>query len=295
MLDYDEDGWPDLVVANDRSPNRLYRNRRNGTFEEIGLRAGIAFSEDGKARAGMGVDVGGFRRHRTAWLRNHELRQRDDRALPAADGCSFRRRSRAGRHRGSYSKYARFRMPFSRCEPGWRAGLTHREWPYRRHCTQHPSRSVLRPSATLIPERWPRKFHDVAGQLGKAFATPRIGRGLAIADFDRDGDLDVLITTNGREPLLLRNDLRNGNRGIRLRLQGKRSNRDAIGAVVKLFDRGETQWRMVHSGSSYLSQSELALTFGVASEIEWSVSSSSGPAVGWMNTRVWRLATLMNV
>ena len=104
---------------------------------------------------------------------------------------------------------------------------------------------------------------NLAGQLGAPFSRPRVGRGLAVADFDRDGDLDVLLTTNGGAPVLLRQDLRNGHRSIRFRLQGKKSNRDAIGAVVKLLDGGETQWRMVHSGSSYLSQSELVVTFGV--------------------------------
>ena len=107
------------------------------------------------------------------------------------------------------------------------------------------------------------KFRDVAAQLGGPFNTPRVGRGLAIADIDRDGDSDVLITTNGGAPVLLRQDVQNGNRSIRFRLQGTKSNRDSIGATVKLMEGGETQWRMVHSGSSYLSQSELVLTFGV--------------------------------
>jgi hypothetical protein len=90
-----------------------------------------------------------------------------------------------------------------------------------------------------------------------------VARGLAVADFDRDGDVDVLLTTNGGPAVLFRNDRSDGNRGIRLRLVGTKSNRDAIGAVVRLTAGGVTQTRVVRSGSSYLSQSELPLTFGL--------------------------------
>jgi hypothetical protein len=103
----------------------------------------------------------------------------------------------------------------------------------------------------------------VAGSNGGDFAAPRVGRGLAFADFDRDGDLDLLLTTNNGPAYLFRNDLQNGNRFIRLRLTGTKSNRDAIGAVVRIYHGGNTQMATVRGGSSYLSQSELPLTFGV--------------------------------
>jgi hypothetical protein len=106
-------------------------------------------------------------------------------------------------------------------------------------------------------------FRDVAAEVGGGFANPKVGRGAAFADFDRDGDLDVLITTNHGPAYLFRNDQSSGNQSIRFKLIGTKSNRDAIGATVKVQYGGESGSRVVKSGSSYLSQSELALTFGL--------------------------------
>ncbi len=107
------------------------------------------------------------------------------------------------------------------------------------------------------------RFRDASSLVGAGFAQPRVGRGLAYGDFDRDGDVDLLITTNNGPAVLLRNDQRAGNRSIRFRLRGTTSNRDAIGSTVRIFHDGIVQSRMVRSGSSYLSQSELPVTFGV--------------------------------
>jgi hypothetical protein len=106
-------------------------------------------------------------------------------------------------------------------------------------------------------------FIDVAAAVGGGFSQPKVGRGLAYGDFDRDGDLDLLVTTNNGPAYLYRTDLTSGNRSIRIRLVGTKSNRDAIGAAVKLFHGSTSQSRLVKSGSSYLSQSELPVTFGV--------------------------------
>jgi len=112
------------------------------------------------------------------------------------------------------------------------------------------------------------KFLEVAAELGGGFAQSKVGRGLAVADFDRDGDLDLLLTTNNGPAYLYRNDQLAGNRSIRLQLVGTKSNRDAIGATVRLFSNGQVQSRLVRSGSSYLSQSELPITFGVGKQDE---------------------------
>jgi hypothetical protein len=110
-------------------------------------------------------------------------------------------------------------------------------------------------------------FANVAAEIGGGFDQPKVGRGIAYGDFDRDGDLDLLLTTNNGPAYLYRNDLTSGNRSIRIRLIGTKSNRDAIGAVVKIFhdssNRAANQTRVVKGGSSYLSQSELPVTFGV--------------------------------
>ena len=108
-----------------------------------------------------------------------------------------------------------------------------------------------------------RSFRDVAAEVGEGFRTPKVGRGLAYGDFDRDGDLDILMTTNNGPAFLYRNDQLAGNRSIRFHLTGTQSNRDAIGATVRIEHGGITQTRMVKGGSSYLSQSELPVTFGV--------------------------------
>jgi hypothetical protein len=108
-----------------------------------------------------------------------------------------------------------------------------------------------------------RSFRDVAAQAGGGFAAPKVARGLAYGDFDRDGDVDLLISTNQGPAFLYRNEVTPGNRSLRLRLTGTKSNRDAVGAVVRVSTPDGTQSRMVKTGSSYLSQSELALTFGL--------------------------------
>jgi hypothetical protein len=107
------------------------------------------------------------------------------------------------------------------------------------------------------------RFRDIAAEVGLGFEQPKVGRGLAYADFDRDGDLDLLLTTNNGSAYLYRNDQTSGNRSIRFRLVGTKSNRDGIGAIVRIVSGGLSQWRMVKSGSSYLSQSELPVTFGL--------------------------------
>jgi ASPIC and UnbV./FG-GAP repeat. len=106
-------------------------------------------------------------------------------------------------------------------------------------------------------------FREVGGEAGGGFSSPKVGRGLAIGDFDRDGDADILMTTNNGPVFLFRNDQTAGNHSIRFKLIGTKSNRDAIGARVTIFSNGASQTRMVKSGSSYLSQSELPVTFGV--------------------------------
>jgi len=115
----------------------------------------------------------------------------------------------------------------------------------------------------LFLNRGKGSFREVAAEVGGAFDQPKVGRGLAYADFDRDGDLDLLLTTNNGPAYLYRNDQLSGNRSIRFRLVGTKSNRDGIGATVRVFAGGLMQSRLVKGGSSYLSQSELPVTFGL--------------------------------
>ena len=276
MLDYDHDGWPDLFVANDTQPNKLYRNQRNGTFEDIAVRAGVAFSEDGKARAGMGVDAADFDNSGVAGI---AITNFDDEMIalyrPQGRGAYQDAALKTGIGQASRKRLG-FGCAFLDANLDGHLDLAvvngHIDETVRNIAGNHGYAQA--PHLFLNDGR--SGFQDVAAQLGAGFATPKVARGLAYGDFDRDGDLDLLLTTNQGPAYLYRNDLTNGNRSVRFRLQGTKSNRDGIGAMVRVTTPDGTQSRMVKTGSSYLSQSELAVTFGLAKRdkvdrvvIEW--------------------------
>jgi hypothetical protein len=263
MLDYDRDGWPDLFVANDTQPNKLYRNLRNGTFEDVAVHAGIAFSEDGKARAGMGVDAADFDNAGVAGL---AITNFDDEMIalyqPGRGGVYSDVATRSGIGQASRMRLG-FGCAFLDADLDGRLDLVavngHIDETVRNISGNHGYAQAPH----LFLNNGKGLFHDVAAQAGSGFASPKVARGLAYGDFDRDGDVDLLITTNQGPAFLYRNDVTNGNRSIRFQLQGTQSNRDAIGAMVRVTTPDGTQSRMVKTGSSYLSQSELALTFGL--------------------------------
>ena len=263
MLDDDQDGWPDLFVANDTQPNKLYRNLRNGTFKEVGVQAGVAFSADGKARAGMGVDaadfdnsgrtgvaVTNFDNEMTGLYRSLGPGLYEDVAVRAGVGAASRNRLGFG------CLFADFDLDgaLDLVVANGHIDETVRNIRGNVGYAQPPHLFLNQGNGT---------FRDVAAAAGAEFARPRVGRGLACGDFDRDGDVDVLMTTNNGPAVLFRNDQLAGNRSLRFQLVGTKSNRDAIGALVRVFHGGTTQSRLVKSGSSYLSQSELPVTFGV--------------------------------
>jgi hypothetical protein len=263
MIDFDQDGWPDLFVANDTQPNKLYRNLHNGKFKDAAVEAGLAFSNEGKARAGMGVDVGdfdnsgrpgiaitNFDNEMVGLYRSPSAGQFDDVSLAAGVG-------------GPSKTTLGFGCGFADLDlDGWLDFVV---------ANGHIDDTVRNIRGNVGYAQPPHlflnlskgKFQDVVPAHGGDFASPRVGRGLAFGDFDRDGDVDILLTTNNGPAYLFRNDVQSGNKSLRLYLTGTKSNRDAIGAVVRISHRGVSQMRSVRSGSSYLSQSERALTFGV--------------------------------
>ena len=276
MLDYDRDGWPDVVVANDTQPNKLYRNLRNGTFEEIGVRAGIAFSEDGKARAGMGIDVADFDNTGSPGI---AITNFDDEMIAlyraGAGGTYSDFAMKAGVGQASRNSLG-FGCVFVDAALSGRLDLIAANGHIDETVRNIRSNVGYAQPPHLFLNDGGNRFRDIASQVGSDFAAPKVARGVACGDFDRDGDVDILLTTNRGPALLYRNDVTNGNRSIRFRLKGTKSNRDAIGAVVRVFTPDGTQSRMVKTGSSYLSQSELAVTFGLGKRdgagrvvIEW--------------------------
>ena len=261
MLDYEPDGWPELLVANDTQPNKLYRNQRNGTFKDVAVDVGIAFSAEGKDRAGMGVDVADFDNsgisgvaitnfdnemiglYRFAAGNYQDVATQSGVGLPSKTTLGF----------GCVFLDADLNGALDLAVVNGHIDDTVRN--VRGVGYAQPPQLFLNDGKGT--------FRDVASEIGGEFAAPKVGRGLAYGDFDRDGDLDLLMTTNDGPAYLFRNDQSGGNKSIRIRLIGTRSNRDAIGAVVKVDYSGATQSRLVRGGSSYLSQSELPVTFGV--------------------------------
>ena len=276
MLDSNADGWPDLLVANDTQPNKLYRNLHNGKFRDVALEAGLAFSADGKARAGMGVDVGdfdnsgkpgivitNFDNEMIGLYRATKAGDYTDVAISAGVGGASRRTLGFGCGFADLNLDGFLDLIAVNGHIDDTVRNVRRDVPY----AQPP---------LLFLNEGEGRFEDVAGEVGGGFAVPKVARGLAYGDYDRDGDIDVLLTTNNGPAYLFRNDQLAGNRSIRFHLVGTKSNRDGIGAVVRISHGGQSQMRMIRSGSSYLSQSELAAVFGVGSRdriervvIEW--------------------------
>ena len=266
MLDYDSDGWPDLIVTNDTQPNRLLRNTHNGSFAEVGMTAGVAFDEAGVARAGMGVDAADFDGSgRPGIVIGNFSNQMM--TLYANEGKGLfideARNSTIGRASLQALTFACFFLDVDL------DGL-----PDIFAANGHVADDIntVQPKITyaeaphLFRNLGARRFETISDTVGDAFRQPAVARGAAYADIDNDGDLDLLITTNNGPARLLRNDGGNRNHMLRVKAIGTSVNRDAIGATVRVtMDNGKTQWSMVKTGSSYLSQSELTLTFGLGS------------------------------
>lgn len=262
-LSYDNDGWPDLFVANDTQPNKLYRNQRNGTFTEVAVRAGLAFSEDGRARAGMGVDVADLENSGLASIvvTNFDNEMlglyRATKSGAFVDQAPKTNMGLATRHSLGFGCFF-----FDANLDGQLDLLV-----VNGHIDESISRArhnvTYAQSPHLFLNEGRGSFRDVAHLMGPEFSSPKVARGAAFGDIDNNGAQDVLITTNNGPAYLYKNEQLSGNRWVRVKLTGTKSNRDAIGAVVK-YEAGDLAGsRTVKSGSSYLSQSETVLSLGL--------------------------------
>ncbi|HLH38435.1 MAG TPA: CRTAC1 family protein [Bryobacteraceae bacterium] len=266
VLDYDSDGWPDLFVANDTQPNKLYRNRHDGTFSEEGMAAGVAYGEDGVARGAMGADSADYDRSgRAHLLVGNFSNQMLGLYHNEGNGLFVDEAPRSAVGRASLLSLTFGAFFFDYDLDGW---------PDIFAANGHIEDEINRVQPKVFYRELPLLFHNLGG--GKfeniaAFNEPMVARGAAYADFDRDGDLDILVSTNNGPAHLFRNDGGNRNHWITLRLAGTKSNRDGIGAVIHLESASGKQWSMVRSGSSYCSQSDLAQTFGLGKDTRASI------------------------
>jgi hypothetical protein len=263
MLDFNSDGWPDLIVANDTQPNKLYRNQRNGKFQETAVEAGVAFSADGKARAGMGVDVADLYNsgQQVVAITNFD-NEMIGLYRPSGNGAYTDVAMQNGVGAASRNSLG-FGCLFMDADLDGALDLVVANG-HIDDTVRNVRRDVSYPQRPhLLLNDGQGSFRDAVLAAGPEFAQPKVGRGLACGDYDRDGDLDLVVTTNHGPAFLYRNDQLSGHHSVRFRLVGTKSNRDGIGARVRIFHGGGAQSRWVRSGSSYLSQSELPVTFGL--------------------------------
>ncbi|WP_291986075.1 CRTAC1 family protein [Luteitalea sp.] len=259
VLDHDGDGWPDLFIANDTVPNRLYRNNHDGTFTELGLQSGVAFSTDGRARAGMGVDAADVDNSgRPSVAVTNFSGEMLGLFVPQEDGVYVDSAPQSAVGRATRQTLGWGCFFFDVNLDGWQDLLV-----VNGQLDPALARSPGEASPPHLFVNRQGRFEDVARAAGSAFAAARIGRGAAFADIDADGDPDVVLTSNGGYAQLFRNDSAPRGGVVRLRLRGSSSNRDAIGTRVTGVVNGVRVSRMVRTGSSYLSQSELVLTMGL--------------------------------
>jgi len=262
ILDSNLDGWPDIVLANDTQPNKLYLNNGNETFTEKGLLAGVAFSEDGVVRAGMGVDAADYDRSgRPSILISNFSNQMLALYHNEGNGLFVDEAPRSEVGRASLLTLGFGCYFFDYDLDGW-LDIFVANGHIEKEIERIQKRVTFAQPPHLFRNLSGGRFQEITAQLGHEFARPRVARGAAYADIDNDGDLDLILTSNGGPPALFRNDAATGH-GLRVRLVGTRSNRNGLGAVAQVSAAGETQWQMLRSGSSYLSQSERVLTFGL--------------------------------
>ncbi len=260
--DFDNDGWPDIYVACDSAPSLLYRNNHDRTFREIAVPAGCALDENGVSLSGMGVAVGDF--DADGWLdiaRTNFSEQVTTLYRNYGNGAFEDASIRAGL--GVNRKYLGFGVGFFDFDnDGWKDLFLANGHVYSQIADRKLHLSYKEPKV-LYRNLGNGRFEDFSVKAGAAIRSENLGRGCAFGDFDNDGDVDVIVNNLDGPPSLLRNDGGNRNHWIMIKCVGTRSNRSAIGTRVKVTSGGHSQIDEVMSGSSYYSQNDFRLHFGL--------------------------------
>ena len=262
--DFNDDGWPDLVVANDTWPNFLWQNDGDGTFTDVATRAGVAYDEVGRARAGMGIDVADVAQQGRLSIAIGNFSNEPLSLYTQMGGDLFQDLAGSARLTRETLLPLTFGVRFVDVDMDGHQDLV--------VANGHIEPEINEVQADVFFEQTPQlfwntgrgQFIEVSESVGPPFQEETVGRGLASADYDRDGDYDLLMTVNGGPPKLLRNELPDDANWIRLRLEGAPPNTGALGAEVTVHADGLVQTRRVRTGSSYLTESETnPLLFGL--------------------------------
>lgn len=266
--DYDNDGRIDIYVANDTTPNFLYRNMGDGTFTDLGVIAGVAYNEEGVAEGGMGVDFGdydndgfldifvtNFSRETNTLYRNSSNGIFTDVTYIALLGDP------------SFLKLG-FGTKFFDADNDGDLDLFGANGHVYSTVESQSDTIEYAQTDQLFMNVGESSFLDVSEACGAYFSVKRVGRGAAFGDYDNDGDTDIFVVNLNQEAVLLRNDGGSGNNWLKIKTVGVKSNRDGIGARIEVVTRSHTQVREVQAGSSYLSGHDLRLIFGLGAETE---------------------------
>lgn len=265
-IDFDNDGWTDLYVAGDSTASVLYRNNHDGTFTDIGVSAGCAFSADGRAQAGMGVAVGDY--DRNGWMDVFKTNFAGDTStLYANSGKGFCEDRTFAAGLGVNTRWLGWGAAFADFDnDGWLDLLSVNGHVYP-EVRQLKSEAGYEQPKVLYRNLGNGRFQDVTTEVGGPLMVPKAARGAAFGDIDNDGSIDVAIANVNDRPDLYRVTGPSAHNWIAFKLVGTRSNRDAIGARVQLVAGGArkvAQWQEVRGGGSYLSQNDLRVHFGLA-------------------------------
>jgi hypothetical protein len=294
VLDYNSDGWPDLAVANDTQPNLLFKNKGDGTFQEVGVETGMAFSESGVARGAMGIDSADYlnRGPESLLIGNFSNQML---ALYHNAGEVFIDKAPASTLGQASLLYLAFGLFFFDYDLDGYEDILVANGHVEDEIQAVQEQVSYEERPLLFRNLGDGGFEELGTKSGAALAKPVVGRGAAYADVDSDGDLDIVISVNHGPPRLLMNSGTGGKHHfLRLTAEGVRSNRSGIGAVftVRIGDR--VQKRRVKSGSSYCSQSELPVTFGLggaaaADEVEVVWPDGTKESLGALSSGSYRV------